>query len=300
MKALRKAVRWSSAALVPGELVLVLCVAGGVPIAPAVRLAVELAVLALMAAATALFSLDYRRHRRDGLDRRPAFLAALADTVPAPVRKLTAHEFFLSTSFLRWVTRRGPHGVRDGDLPVPYAAGQTAVMYGFLFVCIVETVGLAYLISWPVVHAVTLVVDIWGCYFVIALHASCVVRPHVIGADGSLRLRYGALLDIRIPADRIASVRLDRKFPDGRPATVDENGVAELAVAGQTTVTVELTEPVRYLRTLGKPAEARAIRFFADDPASAVAALRAGDPSAGTSRTSDLSGSAAIRRTRRQ
>ncbi|OKH98976.1 hypothetical protein A6A06_25580 [Streptomyces sp. CB02923] len=276
MKTLRKAVRWSFAVLFPGELVLFLCVAGGVRIPPAVRLATESAVLALAVASATLVSLAHRHHRRDGLDRRSAFRAAVTDTVPAPVRKLTAHEIFLSTSFLRWVTRRPPHGVRDGDLPVPYAPGQTATMYGFLFVCVVETVGFAFLIPWPVVHLVTLVLDIWGCYFVIALHASCVVRPHVIGADGSLRLRYGALLDIRIPADRIASVRLDRKFPDGKLAVVDANGVADMAVAGQTTVLVELTEPVRYVRALGRPAEARAFRFYADDPAPAVAALRAG------------------------
>ncbi|MFH8410250.1 hypothetical protein ACH4FX_36580 [Streptomyces sp. NPDC018019] len=282
MKTLRKTVRRAFAALLPGEAVLVLCVAGGVRIPPAVRLTVELAVLALMAAAAVLLLTDHRRHRRDGLGHRRAVRAALADTVPAPVRKLTAHEVFLSTSFLRWVTRRGPHGVRDGDLPVPYAPGQVSVMYGFLFVCIVETVGLAFLIPWPVVHAVTLVLDIWGCYFVLALHASCVVRPHVIGPDGSLRLRYGALLDIRIPADRIASVRLDRRFPDGKLAAVDGNGVADMAVAGMTTVTVELTEPVRYVRALGKLAEARAFRFYADDPAPAVAALRAGRSSAGT------------------
>ncbi|MEU7188227.1 hypothetical protein [Streptomyces sp. NPDC045369] len=279
MKTLRKAVRRSFAALVPGELILVLCVAGGVRIAPAVRLATELAVLTLAAAAAALIALDHRRHRRAGLGHRAAFVAAIADAVPAAVRKLTAHEVFLSTSFLRWVTRRGPHGVRDGDLPVPYAPGQTATMYGFLFVCVVETVGLAFLIPWPVVHAVTLVLDIWGCYFVIALHASCVVRPHVVGADGSLRLRYGALLDIRIPAGRVAAVRREQKFPDGKLAVVDENGVADMAVAGRTTVLVELTEPVSFVRALGKPAEARAFRFYAEDPAAVVTALKAGAPS---------------------
>ncbi len=93
------------------------------------------------------------------------------------------------------MTRRGPHGVRAGDLPAPYAPGQAAVTYGFLF-------------------------------------------------DGSLRLRYGALLDIRIPADRIASVRLDRQFPSGKLAAVNKNGVADMAVAGQKTITVEFTEPV--------------------------------------------------------
>ncbi|WP_315882617.1 hypothetical protein [Streptomyces sp. P17] len=266
--------RWSFAALVPGEVLLILCLAGGVAIPPAARLAMEPAVLTVLIAGSALLSLDYRRHRREGLDRHPALLAALADIVPALVRKLTAHEVFLSTSFLRWVTRRGPHGVRDGDQAVPYAPGQTAVMFGFFFVCVVETVALAFLIPWPVVHAVTLVLDIWGCYFVLALHASCVVRPHVIGPDGSLRLRYGALLDIRIPAGRIASVRQDRKYPESKLGAVDENGVCDLAVGGQTTVTVELTEPARYIRALGRPAEARTFRFHAEDPASAVAALR--------------------------
>ncbi|MGW3201207.1 hypothetical protein ACWDBD_43005 [Streptomyces sp. NPDC001118] len=252
-------------------------------IAPAAWIAVELAVLALMAGATALLLFDYRRHRREGLHRHPALLAAIADSVPASARKLISHEIALATSFLRWVTRRGPHGVRSGDHPVPYAPGQTATLYGLLFVCIVETVALAYLIPWPVVHAATLVLDIWGCYFLLALHASCVVRPHVIGADGSLRLRYGALLDIRIPADHIASVNLDRRFPNGKLAAADESGVAEVAVGGLTTVTVELTEPVRYVRVLGKHAEARAFRFYADDPVSAVAALRAGSkPSPGS------------------
>ncbi|MBW1599742.1 hypothetical protein [Streptomyces sp. JJ38] len=279
MRALRRAVRWSLAALVPLEFVLVLCVVGGVRVAPGARLAVELAVVGVVAAAGTLLLLDVRRHRRAGLRGRAALLAAVDDAVPAPVRKLTAHEFFLFTSFLRWVTRRGPHGVREGDLPVAYAPGQTAVMGAFLFACVVETVALALLVPWPVVHALTLVVDVWGCYFVVALHASCVVRPHVIGADGSLRLRYGALVDIRVPAERMAAVRLERTFPEGRLAAVDEQGVADMAVAAQTTVTVELAEPVRFVRALGRPVEARAFRFYAEDPGAVVAALRARDGS---------------------
>lgn len=276
MKALRRAVCWGFATLAPCEAVFVLCAVGGVRVPSAAWSAAEAAVLALVATATALLLFDYRRHRRTGLRRRPAFLAALADGVPAPVRRLVGHEIALATSLVRWVTRRGPHGVRGGDRPVAYAPAQTATMYGLLFVCVVETVALAFVIPWPVVHAVALVLDLWGCWFLLALHASCVVRPHVIGADGSLRLRYGALLDIRVPADRMASVRVERKFPDGRLAAADASGVADVAVAGLTTVTVELTEPVRYVRVLGRPAEARAFRFYADDPVAAVAALRAG------------------------
>jgi hypothetical protein len=276
VKTLRKAVRWGFAGLAPCELGIFICAVGGVRVAPVAWLAMELAVLALIAAAAALLLFDYRQHRRGGQHRHSAFLAAIADNAPASMRKLISHEITLATSFLRWVTRRGPHGVRRGDHAVPYAPAQAATMYGLFFVCIVETVALAYVIPWPVVHATTLVLDIWGCYFLLALHASCVVRPHVIGADGSLRLRCGALLDIRIPANRIASVRLDRAFPNDKLAAADESGVADVAVAGLTTVSVELTEPVRYVRVLGKHAEARAFRFYADDPVSAVAALRAG------------------------
>ncbi|MGW0953528.1 hypothetical protein ACWDAO_06870 [Streptomyces sp. NPDC001212] len=64
---------------------------------------------------------------------------------------------------------------------------------------------------------------------------------------------------------------------------MDENGVA-----------VEVTEPVRYVGTLGTPAEARAFRFYADDVAQTVAELRAGGPSASPNRIGDTPSSAAV------
>ncbi|MEO3752708.1 hypothetical protein [Streptomyces sp. B6B3] len=190
--------------------------------------------------------------------------------------RLTRHELVLTTSLLRWVTRRPPHGVRPaaGDLPVPYASGQTTVFLLFFFVSVVETVALAFLIPWPLVHRLLLVLGVWGCYFVVALHASCVVRPHVVGADGSLRLRYGALVGVAVPADRIASVRRDRRFPGGGLVRVGDDGELDLAVGSQTNVTVELTEPVAFTRPLGRRASARVLRFYADDPDATVAALR--------------------------
>ncbi|MFE3188380.1 hypothetical protein ACFXHA_05185 [Nocardia sp. NPDC059240] len=224
---------------------------------------------------TALLAMDYRRHRRLELSRRRAAAAAVADLVPGMVGKLVAHEWRLLISVARWVTRRGPHGVRAGDTAVPYASGQAAIMYGFLVVAVVETVALAVLIPWPLIHAIVLVLDVWGVFFVLAVQLSCVQRPHVIGADGSLRLRYGALLDIRVSARHIATARLERRYPDSKIAAVDAHGRADIPVASQTTVTVELTEPIEFTRPLGKPARARAFRFYAEDPGAALAALRA-------------------------
>ncbi|AEW99478.1 hypothetical protein [Streptantibioticus cattleyicolor] len=275
VRVLRKAVRWSFAVTLPGEAVLVVCLLSGARVTPVVRVVVESLVCAVVVAAMTLFALDYRRHHRDRPDRRAALRAAVADTVPALARRLLSHELALFTSVLRRFSGRGPHGVGEGDAAVPYAAAQRDVMYGLGFVSVVEAVALAWLVPDPVVHAVTLVVDVWAVYFVFALQLSCVVRPHVVGADGSLRLRYGVLVDVRIPARYVASVRVDRRFSGGRMGAVDADGVTRLGVGGQTTVTVELTRPVGFVRPLGRPAEARVFHWYAEDPAAAVAAWRA-------------------------
>ncbi len=239
-----------------------------------VRRVVEALVLAVVLTTALVLGADYRRHRRTGQERRPALLAAIGDTVPVVVRKLTVHEIVLGTSFLRWLTRRGPHGAGPGDTVLAYAGGQTAMIFVFLFISIVETVAFEFIIPWPVLRTVVLVVDLWGVYFVLALHASCVVRPHVIGADGSLRLRYGGLLDVRIPAELIASVRRERRYAGEKRGALDADGAAVLSISNETTVVVELTEPVTYVRVMGKPVQARTFRFYAEDPSAAVAALR--------------------------
>ncbi|NED84429.1 hypothetical protein G3I76_30580, partial [Streptomyces sp. SID11233] len=77
----------------------------------------------------------------------------------------------------RWVGRRGPDGVGEGDTAAPYAPAQSAMMYGLLFVAVAETAVLAVVIPWPWLHVPVLVFDLWGCWYVLALHASCVVRP---------------------------------------------------------------------------------------------------------------------------
>lgn len=266
---------WALGALVVAEAVLVACLVTGVPVPEPVLWGVELCMTAVLLWRLPRVVRVHRDARRRGLTGRAAAWTALRDTVPAPARRLMRHELALSVGLVRWIARR-PHGVGEGGVAVPYTGPQTATMYGFLFVSVVETVVLALVIPWPAVHAVTLVLDIWGCFFVLAMHAACVVRPHVVGADGSLRLRYGALVDIRVPAGRIAAARVDRRFPDGRLVTLAGDGTVDLVVGGQTTVTVELSEPVTFLRPLGAPAEARVLRFHADDPRAAVAALGVG------------------------
>ena len=242
------------------RLALLLCAGFGVSIpSPALRL-VEATIVVPLAACAVFIASDYRR---------------LQTVLPLSLRRLVIHEVRLFTSLLRWVARRGPQGVGGGDLAVRYAAGQVFLIGAFVFASVVETVALAVIIPWPTPRAVVLAIDLWGVYLGIALQASCVVRPHVVHADGSLRLRYGALLDIAVPADRIAHARVDRRHDRPGPAKLSPDGTLDMGIGGQTMVTVELNEPVTFTRPLGAQAEARVLRFYADDPSAAVVALRA-------------------------
>ncbi|WP_405618596.1 hypothetical protein OG292_29525 [Streptomyces sp. NBC_01511] len=259
--------------LVPAEVTLVGCLLAGVDVPAPVIWTAETVVLALLVTEAVLVRRHYRAARVAGAGRRAALARAVEAAVPATARRLLLNEARGVTSLVRWVARRR-HGVGEGDLAAAYTGPQTAMMYGFLFVSVVETVALAILIPWPLVHMIVLVLDVYGVLMVLALHAGCVTRPHVVGADGSLRVRWGALFDMPIASGQITSVRVERRYPEGSLIKIDEpGGTLDLIVGGQTTVRVDLTEPVGFVRPMGGRGTATAVRFHADDPAALVAGL---------------------------
>lgn len=225
----------------------------------AVLLVGEALVLGLSAAE----AVAWARLRRRGLSRR----AVVAELVPGPALRLLGHELRLLASLGRWVARR-PHGVAGADGVFPHGRDQAALMYGFAFVCVVETVGMSYLLAeWPFVHAVFLVLDVYAVLFVLGLHAASVTRPHTLAGD-VLRLRQGAHLDVAVPLDRIAAVRREPRFSHERA-----EGELNLAVGSRTSVTIELTGPVDAPRLLGAPRPVRLVRLHADDPEALYEAL---------------------------
>ncbi|MFE7587319.1 hypothetical protein ACFU5Y_37835 [Streptomyces gardneri] len=243
----------------PAEVVLAVCLVAGVRIPGAVLAAAELVVVALLAAE----GLVLLRLRRRGLSVREA----VAELVPEPVLRLVGHELRLMTSLVRWVARR-PHGVGGAVGVFPHARDQAALFYGFAFVCLVESAGMSYLLAdWPVVHAVVLVLDVYTVLFVLGLHAASVTRPHVL-TDDALRLRQAAHVDVRVPLDLIASVRRESLFSHEKT-----DGELNLAVGSQTSLTIELTEPVDAPRLLGAPRPVRVVRVHADDPKALADAL---------------------------
>ncbi|MFJ6120118.1 hypothetical protein [Streptomyces sp. NPDC092129] len=174
---------------------------------------------------------------------------------------LVRHELRLLASLALWAARR-THGTRGGQA-FGYARGQGPVMAGFAFVCVVETLTM----SVAAVHRVVLLLDVYTVVLVVGLYAAYVVRPHVLD-PGGLRIRHAAHVDLRIPLDRIASVRRELRTVHERA-----DGELNLPVGSQTTVTLELAEPVAHVTFFGRRRAVRVVRFHADDAGRVVRAL---------------------------
>ncbi|MFE9438030.1 hypothetical protein ACFYO2_03285 [Streptomyces sp. NPDC006602] len=183
-------------------------------------------------------------------------------------RVLVLHELRMLASLALWAARR-THGTADGGRAFGYARGQGATMFGFAFVCVVETLTMSVLLrDYPAVHRVVLVLDVYTVFFVVALHAANVVRPHVLEA-GSLRIRRAVHVDLRIPLEKISVVRRELRATPQRA-----DGELDLAVGAQTSVTLALREPVPHLTFLGRNRDIHLVRFHADEADDLVRAIR--------------------------
>ncbi|MCL6732692.1 hypothetical protein [Streptomyces neyagawaensis] len=173
-------------------------------------------------------------------------------------RALIRHELLLLASLFRWMVRR-PHGVGEGRA-FGYARGQGAMMLGFGFVCVVETVTLSVLLDdHPLAHRVLLALDLYTILIVAGLHAASVTRPHVL-TDTTLRLRRFASVDLLVPLTTVSSVRRELCLTHEK-----KDGELSLEAGSQTTVTLELADDARYLTFFGRPRAVRLVRFHADD-----------------------------------
>jgi hypothetical protein len=207
-----------------------------------------------------------RLRDRDGRPARRALVVT---------RRVLGFDVAGVVSLVLWVARRR-HGVPRGATAVTYARAQTPTMALFLFVMVVELVLADVLLraldAPESVRVPILLVDAYGVLIGVAATAAGVTRPHVVTHD-EVRVRWGAFLDVRLPRDRVVLVRRVRNLDESGHVRVDGDTLV-VAVAAQTNVVLDLDEPVTVVRPLGREAEVRRVRFFADDPDLAVRALR--------------------------
>jgi hypothetical protein len=254
------------------------------PQAAAVFLVVE-ALLALCALGQ--LTVGWRRYRQlrsDGAGREAALARTLRAVLPGPLAALVVHELAIGAS-LALLLRRRRSGVGPGVVPIGYDRALRPLVVTFLALSVLELVVVEVAVPWPTVRLVLLVGGVYTVLFAAGLAAANVVRPHLVTAH-DLRLRSGTWADVAVPLDRVATVTARRRAaPDRTVAVVDE--VLTMGIGGGTTVDVALREPT--LLTVGRRTRAvRTVRFAADDPQAAVAAVRA----ALAARTPDSAGPA--------
>ncbi|MEV4416450.1 hypothetical protein [Catellatospora sp. NPDC049609] len=263
--------------LVPAEALLAVLLVSGVALPRPVLVAAEIVVLAVLALEAVALWRVYRATRQDGAGRKAALRAAYEQLVPVQVRRLMSFDAKGMVSLVLWVTGR-KHGVPAGAAAFSYASEQVVLMAGFLFASVIELVGVEILLrslDAPAgLRMVVLVLDAYGILIALAVIACCITRPHVV-SSGELRIRSGAFFDLRIPRELIVAVQHKRNYNETGMLKVDGDVLA-LSVNSQTNLIVELAEPVVAVRPLGRREQVRVVRFFADDPSGAFAALSAG------------------------
>ncbi|GIH91236.1 hypothetical protein ACFFMN_09565 [Planobispora siamensis] len=270
-----KIARAAAFTVLPVELLLVILLVSGVSLPTPVIAVAEAAVAAVLLLEAVAARRLYRAERRAGAGRGEAARATVRRLVPEQVRRLMAFDAKGMVSLVLWAARRRD-GVPPGSVAVSYSREQATMMTFILFLMVVETVALEVLLrAWGVpdgLRMVVLVVDVYSIFIGLAVGAACVTRPHVVSAR-ELRVRYGAFFDLRIPRELISSVRQSRNYNESGMVAV-KDGRLSVAVSSQTNVVVELEEPITIVRPLGGRAEVTVVRFFADTPGAALAALR--------------------------
>lgn len=198
-------------------------------------------------------------------------------TVVGLLRKAVVFEIGMWRSLWRWARRRP-------DLPAgadafPYASAVTPVLWTFIVLSAIEIPLVDWLLPWQSARVALLVAGVYGLLWMIGLLASMKVYPHSVG-DGGLRVRSGFSIDIPVPWEEIAAVRVRRRSVEGsRTVVVEEEGerrAVSVTVMSSTQVDVELRTPLvlPLARTGGQPVGE--LRLAADDPAALVRRLRAG------------------------
>ncbi|MFG3438753.1 hypothetical protein ACGF0J_16025 [Nonomuraea sp. NPDC047897] len=212
----------------------------------------------------------FTQARSAGAGRWAALRSAAGDLLPLQLRMILGAESKGLSSLALWARRRRD-GVPRGGVALSYAKEQASVVRVLFLVLVVEMVAVELMMAasqTPAgLRAVVLAADLYGLVFALSLGAACVTRPHVV-TTSELRIRYGAYLDVRIPRELVASVRLRRDYPSGVVTVADDR--LTVAVSSQTNLVVELTRPITVTRPLGRRARVTAIRFFAEDPNTAL------------------------------
>ena len=188
--------------------------------------------------------------------------------------RITAVQIQIVGCLLLWPFGRRRRGA--DSFPYNRDSAVGVFVLAMLFSAPVEALILALLLPWQWLRVGMLALEISSIVWIGGYAASLAVLPYCLEED-HLRLRYGALAEVRVPYAAIAEVERERwRAPGGRDGcrAVAGEKAASFVVSGKTEVTLSLCEPVSVRRTFAATPGARILRVAVDEPDRFVAALR--------------------------
>ncbi|MGY1745668.1 hypothetical protein [Blastococcus sp. SYSU D00695] len=193
-------------------------------------------------------------------------------------RRALALELAMWRALVRWGLRR--RRVPEGATAFPYAGASTPVIWAFVVVSAVEVVVVHVVVPWEGLRLALDLAGVYGVLWMLGLLAALRTTPHWVD-DSGLRVRHGfAGVDLHVPWEDIAAVRVRRRSVEGsRTVHLHAEGprrAVSVNEASSTQVELELRTPrvVPHRRAGAEPVDE--LRIAADDPAALVRRVRAG------------------------
>ncbi len=234
----------------------------------------ELAMLLFGARAVWMAMRRYRRGRAEQLEARAALEDALTEFVPRPAARWLALEPVLWWSLVAWILRKPPgsgFAYAGHSVMLPLAILLTVVGPAEMLLIDVlipdQVAWLRWILNLLALYAVLWV---WG------LAASQRMLPHQLEAV-ALRVRDGALLDVRVPYVAIAGASVSERRLPGRPEGLEVDATrrcAHIKVGGAVNIALALSTPLQIETMTGHTRPVDQLCFWTDAPQDLLEALR--------------------------
>lgn len=190
-------------------------------------------------------------------------------------RRAAVFELSLWRSLYRWLLRR-PVAI-GGAEGFGYASAVAPLFWAFIVMSAIEIPIAHLLLPWTGARRVVLALGVWGLTWMIGLLASLRVHPHVVG-DSGMRVRYGTTVDITIPWEAIAAIRLQRRnLAKSRTVQLDRTDsaiVLNIGVSSHTNIDVDLRRPTTVDLPRNRLETITRLHFYADDPTALITRAR--------------------------
>lgn len=261
--------RWAAIVLPLVDVVLVATRLLDARVGLGVGFAFEILFAGVVVAEAVAFRRAYRRARSAGCGRANALSAGLSAALPAPV------VWFLSTEAgilraLWWGVRRR-RAVEPADVVLPYTDRIGVMLWMTAGLGAVESAAVHLLVPWATVRWVLLGLSVYGLLWVVGLTFSLRQHPHVVRGS-ELLLRFGHFRTTRVSLTGLVGARRDIRTGHKHNVEIHEETLS-LSVAGETSVELAFN-PAAEVEVRGRIVRVTRVRFFADDPRTALRPLR--------------------------